>query len=64
MGSVKDAELERMGKEEARMSAKDWPRCDRCSDPIDYDLVQLEDDKPVDWPGLCSYCEHMCGGGA
>lgn len=61
MGTAKDQMLEEMDKEDARMHKPDWPKCIRCTEPIDFDLVELDEEtgEPLDYPSLCSYCEHM-----
>lgn len=61
MGAYKQAQLEEEDRQRRRMRKDDWPRCDRCSEPIDYDMVPLTDDgiiNPFFTPDLCSRCKY------
>lgn len=64
MGAIKQAQIEEEDRQRRLMRDPDWPRCDRCSEPIDYDMVPLDDIgeiNPFFVPNLCSRCKYMAG---
>ena len=62
MGVIKQAQIEQEDRERKRMREPDWPRCNRCSEPVDYEKVQLDEEgniNPFFIPSLCFRCEYM-----
>lgn len=62
MGAYKQAMIEEEDRHHRMMQTDNWPKCDRCTEPVDYDLVDLDENgEPSEYQdsSLCSYCEHM-----
>ena len=62
MGAYKQAQIEEEDNRFSRMRMDDWPRCIRCTEPIDYEMVDLEDDGNVSeyqFNSMCAYCAHI-----
>lgn len=62
MGAIKQAQIEEDERNRMRTQEPGWPRCNRCSEPIEFDLVDLDNEGNIDpfcIPSLCSRCKYM-----
>lgn len=60
MGSAYQSKVEEEDRQRKRMQEGDWPGCDRCGSPLDWENVELScSDHVVDHERFCDYCDHV-----
>lgn len=60
MGGWKQGVLEEESRQQAVMEKENWPRCVRCGNPIEWELVHMDEEgEPVTDVSLCGYCQHL-----
>lgn len=60
MGGYKQEIMDEEKRQQEVMEKEDWPRCVRCKNPIEFELVHMDEEgEPVTDVSLCAYCDNL-----